>query len=265
MSLKWMARLLLILGLIAVSGCSVIKSWFPDKGRDYQFTSEIPELVIPNDLKPGSKTSPQLASRSAGPQVNSSVAEEEKPTKSSSARTRSKAAEPESQPAESSADASAESAPIAPATSASSLQIDQSRTQAARIVAKALSRQKLEIVERNVDKGYFYVKFDPDAVQASDKEWTDELDFFFGEDPSHEQEYRINLQQIAAQMTEVTVENSAGKTLSTPAANTLLRLITEAIKQEPTDDGEQVKDTKSNKEDAKDVQEKSASEAAERK
>jgi outer membrane protein assembly factor BamC len=114
----------------------------------------------------------------------------------------------------------------------SSLQIDQSQTQAARLVGRALSRQKLEIVERNIDKGYFYIKFDPKAVKAEDKDFWDEWNFMFGEDPSNEQEYRISLQEIAPQSTEVTIQDGDGKSLSNSIATNLLKLIAEAINQD---------------------------------
>jgi len=45
-SLFMMATLLLTL-----PACSYIKSMFPDKEKDYQYTTEIPPLILPNDLK----------------------------------------------------------------------------------------------------------------------------------------------------------------------------------------------------------------------
>ena len=36
--------------VIGTSGCSTLQSWFPDKEKDYQFTTELPPLVIPTDL-----------------------------------------------------------------------------------------------------------------------------------------------------------------------------------------------------------------------
>lgn len=35
---------------LGISGCSTLQSWFPDKEKDYQFTTELPPLVIPSDL-----------------------------------------------------------------------------------------------------------------------------------------------------------------------------------------------------------------------
>lgn len=125
-----------------------------------------------------------------------------------------------------------ETVATAPASSGSSLQIDQPQTQAVHIVSKAMSRQKLEITERNADKGFFVVKFDPNAVQPEDKNWLDEINFVFGDEPSHEREFRIYLRQLNPQLTEVTVQDSQGKTQSSVAANALLKLITDAINQD---------------------------------
>ena len=114
----------------------------------------------------------------------------------------------------------------------SSLMIDQPQAQAWRLVARALSQQKIEIVERNMDKGYIYVKYDPNEIKPEDNSFWDEMLFLFGEEPSHEQEYRISLLQISDESTEVTIQNSAGKTLSNTTATSLLKLITDGINQD---------------------------------
>lgn len=215
-------RLSALVLMLLATGCSTIKSWFPDKERDYQFTTEIPELIVPDDLKKGGPG--LMASRPAAPVQAVEQADAEVVAVANDT-------------GESSAPVAAETVdenPIqaAPSSTASSLQIDQSRLQAARIVARAMTRQKLEIVERNIEKGYFYVKFDPNAVQAKDEDILDELNFIFGDDPSAEQEYRVSLREISPQMSEVTVQNSDGKQLSSAAANALLKLITDGINQD---------------------------------
>ncbi|MEN9896927.1 MAG: hypothetical protein RLZZ66_576 [Pseudomonadota bacterium] len=45
----------------SLCGCSTIQSWFPDKEKDYQFTSELAPLVIPPDLMHKAKTSSRVA------------------------------------------------------------------------------------------------------------------------------------------------------------------------------------------------------------
>ncbi|MEY4210739.1 MAG: hypothetical protein RLZ92_1120 [Pseudomonadota bacterium] len=216
-------RGLAILVLLQFStACSTIKSWFPDKERDYQFRSEIAPLIIPEDLKAktaslampvsNGRTPEQMAAAAVAQATNEAKAVADAPAKKTESETKAPAK--------------------AAGSGVSSLQIDQSTTQSARLVGRALSRQKLEIVERNIDKGYFYIKFDPQAVKAEDKDFWDELNFMFGDDPSNEQEYRITLQEIAPQTTEVTIQDSDGKSLSNSIATNLLKLIAEAINQD---------------------------------
>ena len=51
MKTKSFALLIASSTLINISGCSYVKSLFPDKEKDYQFTTEIPPLILPDDLK----------------------------------------------------------------------------------------------------------------------------------------------------------------------------------------------------------------------
>ena len=219
-SLKPRWAVLLCLPLIG-TGCSTIKSWFPDKERDYQFTSEIPELIVPDDLKAGTLTMVAVSPRS---EERPASEPEIQATSEPAAVVPESVAGKETQPATSVSTTTAGS---------SSLQIDQPMKQAGRIVARAMSRQKLEIVERNIDKGYFYVRFDPDATTLVEEDSIfDEIKFLLGDDPSQELEYRIALHELNPQLTEVSVQNSEGKPLATRAANQLLKMITDAINQD---------------------------------
>lgn len=225
--LRRMAGGLLLAGL---SACSTIKSWFPDKERDYQFTSEIPELIVPDDLK--SKGLAGLPSPPAAPVMSESADEPSyADTGEAEAAQTATPATTEASAAKMADEAVEEQAPAAVASGGSSLQIDQAKTPATRMVGRALTRQKVEIVERNVEKGYFYVKYDAYAVKARDESIWDELNFMFGDDPSQEQEYRITVHGLSSQLSEVSVQDSAGKTLSNDTANALLKLITEGINQ----------------------------------
>ncbi len=219
----------LVLLMQAVSGCSYIKGLFPDKERDYQFRTEIAPLIIPEDLKaktisalPPQRTPQQLAQAAVAKASSEQTAPDPVVVKKSAPESASSVAV--QQPTQAAVQ------PNSPKVS--SLQIDQPLTQAARIIGRALSRQKIEVVERNIEKGYFYVRFDMHAIKAEDNNFWDELNFMFGEDPSNEQEYRISLQELSAQMTEVTVQDGEGKPISNQQATTLLRLIAEAINQD---------------------------------
>lgn len=231
--------LCLSLLLVGSSGCSTIKSWFPDKERDYQFTAEIPEIVVPDDLKAGglSLSAPRPATAVAdsaevvADNKAQTVQAEPEVASKKPIRPEPKAVDPAKKHERAEAEAQ-DTVASELASPGSSLQIDQPQLKAAHIVSKALSRQKLEITERNFDKGFFYVKFDPNAVKVEDKTWLDELNFVFGDDPSQEREYRIRLRELNPQLTEVTVQDGAGKTQSSASANALLKLITEAINQD---------------------------------
>ncbi|NJA06917.1 outer membrane protein assembly factor BamC [Methylococcaceae bacterium WWC4] len=243
-----LGRWLLLAGVLsAVGGCGYVKSLFPDKERDYQFTTEIPELVVPDDLK--NKTFPTRAPAATRTDTPAPVAATASVPVETAETSSSAAAEPAAKPEV--AKAPVEPAPgVSPAESAgerpqrqtsdgvSSLEIDQSIIQAWWLVSKSLSRQKLEIVERNMDKGYFFVKYDPNAIKPEDGSILDEFNFMFGDDPSQELEYRISLQALSADATEVTVQDSEGRSLSNTAATSLLRLITDGIKLDLPADGE---------------------------
>lgn len=219
-----------------LSACSTIKSLFPDKERDYQFTSEVPDLIVPDDLKSDRLDSlPNSSVQAAAPETerlatSDIVAEpiysgEAEPAASDAAATNTETSKAEIESAPEKTEASSPS-------TVSSLQIDQAKMPATRLVGKALTRKQVEIVERNIDRGYYYVKYDPYAVEAKDESIWDELNFLFGEDPSQEQEYRITVKQIGEQMSEVTVQDSSGKDLSNPVANVLLKLITDGINED---------------------------------
>lgn len=217
--------------MCGLSACSTIKSWFPDKERDYQFTSEIPELIVPDDLKnKGLTVSTAPTATPAETEVDAETVSSQVSSESQSETASEPSAEPQTV-TENAEPKQTEAAEAHATGGVSSLQIDQAKMPATRIVGRALTRQKVEIVERNVDKGYFYVKYDPNAVEAKDDSIWDEFNFLFGDDPSQEQEYRISVRGLGPQLSEVTVQDEQGKSLSTPAANALLKLITDGINQ----------------------------------
>lgn len=256
--------------LSGLSGCTYIKSLFPDKERDYQFTSEVPDLVIPDDLK-----NKQLASLPreavAAHEAETIAAAEPQPSTGSTtsihagltpAEIAAQEAAMNFKPEDLTPKRAFDSEEVAEieervSSDVSSLQIDQGKKQATRLVGKALTRKEVEIVERNIDRGYYYVKYDPYAVEARDDSIWDEFVFLFGDDPSQEQEYRITIRQIGAQLSEVTVQDSSGKNLSNPVANVLLKLITDGINEDLYSDGAE------NTAKAKDIQKKPENATAE--
>ena len=225
MNTQWILRAAIVgISLAGLPACSTIKSWFPDKERDYQFTTEIPELIVPDDLKNKGLATLSAPKSESEPEIDSSPV-----TVSNSDETSEETSIAESTGNNAVSENAETAAPVA--GNISSLQIDQAKTPATRMVGRALTRKQVEIVERNVEKGYFYVKYDPNAVEAKDESIWDELNFMFGDDPSQEREYRIRVRGVNSQLSEVTVQDESGKPLSDDAANALLKLITDGINQ----------------------------------
>lgn len=222
MKLIKLTRIVLVSGILLQStACSYIKSLFPDKERDYQFRTEIAPLIIPEDLK--TKGLASLPSRTPEQIAAAAVAAATVVEPASPAPVVAPAAPTETKP---------EPKPAGPGVS--SLLIDQAKTQAARLVGRALTRQKLEVVERNIDKGYFYIKFDPNAFKPEDGELWHEVLFLFGEDPSNEKEYRITITELNKQSSEVTIQDETGNSLSNQVSNQLLKMIADGINQDPS-------------------------------
>ena len=220
-------RLCLLLTLLMLSACSTIKSWFPDKERDYQFRSEIAALVIPDDLK--SKAAPSLPVARSPQQIASDAVvaannEVKKIQSSAPVQTVSK-----SEPSVVAAAKDSKQSPESTAQTVSSLTIDQGRDQAWRMVGKALNQQKIEIVVRNSSDAYYDIRYDIDATKAEYSSIWDEFLFTFGDDPNNEQLYRIVLSETSPLNTEVIVQDETGKNLSNRVANQLLKAITDGI------------------------------------
>lgn len=159
-----------------VTACSYIKSYFPDKEKDYQFTTEIPPLKLPPDLDKNAELS-ALATGSTEPVSD--------------------------QPAEASADPSEEEEVETPRvisvelvkfeTGETRLRIGAPVARAWRMVGKALSRNSLEVTERNQEDALFHVHYDPHEQAVEDGSIWDEVVFLFRGLQSEEKEYILKL------------------------------------------------------------------------
>lgn len=235
--------LLLILLSGCLGACSTIKSWFPDKEKDYQFRSEIAPLIIPDDLKtksgpnlPVPRTPQQIAGEAVRVATNMPAVAQAPVLTATPAATKNE----KPTPVETNADQYAK----AVASDVSALQVDQGLEQAWRMVGKALSQQKFEIIERNLDKAYFLIRFDTATDRPEYKHFWDEFSFLFGEDNSTDLQYRISLHALAALSSEVVVEDGEGKLLSNNVANHILKSITEGINRTNTTESSQESVTK---------------------
>ena len=227
-------RLIAVAALSALSACSYVKSLFPDKEKDYQYTTAIPPMILPDDLKPN--YIPSLPAST--------------PSASSGADAAEAAPVEKAVPAAPSANKPAASAPVEEAASDSEpeltnqaitvervkfdngenrLRINVPFIRAWRITGKALSRKFIEVTARNQDAGLFTVQYDPDEYTAKELSYWDEVTSLFSEMHGAEKTYLIKLEKNN-QHTDIVVVDKDQKPLSDAASFKLLTLLQETIK-----------------------------------
>ncbi|MFW5444267.1 MAG: outer membrane protein assembly factor BamC [Methylococcaceae bacterium] len=202
-----------VLLILSISGCSYIKGLFPDKERDYQLTTEIPALVIPEDLtdhaiqkRPKVLSTPTVSQSIEGSQagsIDTPVSTENEETINVDL--------------------------VEYAGGATRIRIEDTIERSWRTVGKALSRNSIEIVNRNEFDRLYYVQYDPDFKKVEDGSLWDEVIFVFADDPAKEKEFRIRLAENGG-MTEVIVLDSNDTPLSTGGGLKLLHLLYKTIK-----------------------------------
>ncbi len=211
------AQLLLIslVILLNISGCSTIKSFFPDKEKDYQLTSEIAELKIPSDL---SNNSIQ----------NIDVIEDSPKVSQRFERTIVKTDELENQ------QKPVEKDRVEFADGATRIRFNGSIERTWRKVGKALTRHSIEITNRNKTDRIYLVQYDPDFKKVEDGSLWDEVLFIFGGDPAQEQEFGIKLVENKV-VTEIFVVDKNNKPLSEGAGLKLLNLLHKTLQEDSPD------------------------------
>jgi outer membrane protein assembly factor BamC len=214
--------------LFNLSACGVLKSYFPDKEKDYQFSSELPPLKIPDEiLKKGLNTAqpskPLAEDREAvaviGDVVIEAASKKDQPVAEKM---------PESDEVAEQKVAPAHLELVKFANGETRLQINKSVAMSWRMVGKALTAKGIEIVARDQANGEFMVQYDPNESDFKDESFFDELDFVFGEDRSLEKPYNIKL-LARDKMTEVVILTGQDKPLSDGSDVSLLKLLLTTI------------------------------------
>ncbi|MDD2724791.1 MAG: outer membrane protein assembly factor BamC [Methylovulum sp.] len=244
--------LLIITGMLALNlltACGTIKSLFPDKEKDYQYTTEIPALVLPadlakgRDLKPIARTEPALANK---PETNAipASAVEKTPEALAPATVLPNEAPEIASPALSETPASETKAnttpikhePIPVTLQKSAEGVDILRLAAPfetswRAIDKALSRKSIEVTNRNKAEKTFALHFDPDEKALEDQSLWHEALFIFSGLQNNEQEFTVKLTD-QGQQTDVTVLDKEQKPATDASAARLLNLLQDTIKSD---------------------------------
>jgi len=209
--------------LFNLSACGYIKSLFPDKEKDYQYTTEIPPLIVPDDLKknqaPGIPT-PAPSPISTG--INVAPASDNAPVQETTP-----AASPENETVVPDKTITVER--VKSDSGEDRLRINEPFTRAWRILGKALSRKSIEVTERNQETKLITVQYDPDEKKVEDGSYWDEVVFMFRGIQSNEKTYLLKLEENN-QQTDIVVMDEDQKPSSDEASLKLLTLLEETIK-----------------------------------
>jgi len=188
-----------------------MKGYFPDKEKDYQLTTEIPALQIPDDLTDNAIQHKQNV------EINAPLRNKQKAENSSPKKTSKK--------------------PVIYVDlveysgGATRIRIEDTLERTWRTVGKALSRNSLEITNRSELESIYYVQYDADFKEIEDGSLWDEVLFIFGSDPANEKEFKIRLAENGS-LTEIIVLDRHDVPLSKGPGLKLLNLLYKTIKDD---------------------------------
>jgi outer membrane protein assembly factor BamC len=258
-----LAPLLCSAVLLNLSACGYIKSLFPDKEKDYQFTTEIPELILPPNLGNGSGLKKPEAAVSANKDIvapieaAATVKTVDRPvitttpvadnqavesgiaitplgdepaivetpidnTDSTTVADKTLQAKPEPIPVE-----------LIKADGSGRLRLGVPFDKAWRTIDKALSRNTIEVTNRNKQDNSFALRYDPNEKKLEDGSLWDEVSFMFQGFQGDEKGFFVKLIDSSTetnQQTDVVITDEAHKPSTDADALNLLTLLQKTIK-----------------------------------
>ncbi len=189
---------------ILVSACSSL----PDKEKEYQLTSEIPPLILPDDIS--NKDAKTFSNQENG--FGRSV-----------------------ELIENNEDVDREESILLDLGEYSDgtalVRIGDVIQRSWRIVGKALSRHSIEITDRDELERIYFVQYDPDFKKIEDGSLWDEFLFIFGSDPANDKKFGVKLVE-SGDFTEIIVLDSEEEPVSEGPGLKLLHLLYKTIKED---------------------------------
>jgi outer membrane protein assembly factor BamC len=247
---------IILVSIIAMTltGCSYIQSWFPDKERDYQYTSEIPLINYPTELRQnrpegGSPLDNAAEAPSSSTNVESSEASAstENAGQPPSTENISPDTPPEAQPVPTPA------TEVTPASGAderdtvssvevvkyddgeSRLRLGSGLSKSWRVVNKALTRNMIEVTARNFDQSQITIQYDPDEKKAKDESFMDEIGFLFKGIDINDREFVLKLEAFDQHSDVIVLNEEHLPMLNDDAALRLLKVLADSIKADLAD------------------------------
>jgi outer membrane protein assembly factor BamC len=222
--IQWAGYALALSFAGTLSGCSYFAEIFPDKQKQYRYSSELPPLEIPPDL-----SSSTIDGATGGGGSADSAAEEESAAAETSGTERSAAnPEPEKRrPTKRRSGAPqvtlAEGSDGVPLIEAES-PFDESWGN----VSRALGRLEIEVTDQNRSDGVFYVYYGGSTKKYEDRGVWGDITGLFSSDEPKAQEFRIKLQE-RDEITDIFVLDKDGKGVTEGPGLDMLKRVHEKL------------------------------------
>jgi outer membrane protein assembly factor BamC len=180
--------------ILVLSGCSFVAGLFPDKQKQYKYSSEIPALEIPPDLE--ASTIEGIDDRSASGKSS------DHSDRSSSPAERSTESDEQASGSQATLAQNSEDIPL--------IELEAPYAEAWNDVNKALGRLRLEVSDQNRSDGVYYVYFSGEDKPYEDRGWLSDISAFFSGSGTPAKEYRVKLES-RRDLTVVYVLDQEGK------------------------------------------------------
>jgi len=221
--------------LTSTTACTYIKSLFPDKEKDYQYTAELPPLIIPDDLK-----------QSSAPSIKADTVAKSEPTAAPQTRTQA-VINPVPAETVTQNETPVYSAPVQTDTNneapeklsitdkQNEVEINAPIGRSYRLVNKALTLKVIEVIERNQQTNNFKVHFDPNEQKPADDSYWGKFTSYFDSLDFSQDIYLVKLQEVDQKTTRILIADQQEKTLSDSNSTLLLNTIKAGLKEELTE------------------------------
>ena len=244
----------------SLAACSIIADWFPDKQKQYRYSSELPDLEIPPDL-----TATKLDDKDSSASGYSQNGQNAKGKYSSGNESADASTQAKSPSADTPSRAGKKHKPIKHndtsmtlaenIENAALIEMQEPYEESWNDVGRALGRLRVEITDQNQTDGTYYVYYGGKPPKKSDEEtgFWEGITSVFSMDKDQAKEYHVKLED-KEKVTNVYVVDKDGKVISEgPGLELLKRLHKKLITLDQPDTPDTGKEEA--KEDAKPAEE----------
>ena len=207
------------IALAFLSGCSTIQNWFPDKEKDYQFTTELPPLVIPSDLAQKSLPARKVANQTVT--SNNLTLEKTKPEPT-------QATENVQRPTISNVETEVTKHEIQLSLThdnTPSLNLSVPIARAWRIVGKALSRSNVEVIKHDMENSQIHIQVAADVKTKFEKSFWDNTVEVFNPFTQSEEKYTLQFKENNAKTSVIMLDESLNPVSDDKLLSSLFDLI----------------------------------------